>query len=239
MIQRMNTLRFLLIVGYLSTFVLSIGCDKEILPQAEPVTIQPAPDTGRAKVRHLLLSYEGAWRADTRRTKENAQEQAEAYLQMIRDGVDFGYLAQQYSEDTQKKEGGLIGVIEHGQMVKEFEDALFALDLNETSSVVETGFGFHIVQRLPLDERLLIHIEVDETDSRDIVATKLQEGIDPRLLARKHSIAPHGLRGGELGWFEKEDLDTVFIEPVFALAMGTCSDPIERSETWHFFCRQG
>ena len=239
MIQQLNTVRCIRIMVCLPFFFFGLGCDKEILPQGEPVTIQPAPDTGRAKVRHLLLSYEGAWRADTRRTKENARLQTEAYLEMIVEGVDFGYLAQQYSEDTQKKEGGLIGVVEHGQMVKEFEDALFALDLHEISDVVETGFGFHIVQRLPLDERLLIHIEVDEVDSRDIVSIKLQEGVDPRLLAKEYSIAPHGLRGGELGWFEKEDLDTVFTTPVFALKIGTCSEPIERSETWHFFCRQG
>lgn len=238
MIQQMNTLRFIRMAICLP-FLFSLGCDKDILPQSEPVMIQPAPNTGRAKVRHLLLSYEGAWRADTRRTKDNARLQTEAYLKMVHDGVDFGYLAQQYSEDTQKKEGGLIGVVEQGQMVKEFEDVLFALDLNEISTIVETGFGFHILQRLPLDERLLIHIEVDEITSRDSVAAKLHEGIDPRLLAREYSIAPHGLRGGELGWFEKEDLDTVFTTPVFELDIGACSEPIERSETWHFFCRQG
>jgi parvulin-like peptidyl-prolyl isomerase len=239
MIQRINTVKYLFLVGFLPTVLLGTSCDKEVLPQADPVTIQPASDTGRAKVRHLLLSYEGAWRADTRRTKENARVQTEAYLEMIQNGADFGYLAQQFSEDTQKKDGGLIGVVEQGQMVKEFEEALFALDLNETSTIVETGFGFHILQRLPLDERLLIHIEVDTKGTRDIVSIKLQEGLDPRLLAREHSIAPHGLRGGELGWFEKEDLDTVFTTPVFALEIGTCSEPIERSETWHFFCRQG
>ena len=58
-------------------------------------------NSSRAKVSHLLLSYEGAWRANTRRTKEDAQTQAEAYLEQIK-GVDFSYLAQQYSEDPQK-----------------------------------------------------------------------------------------------------------------------------------------
>jgi parvulin-like peptidyl-prolyl isomerase len=208
------------------------------LPTEEPLTLYAPENNARAKVSHLLLSYEGAWRANTRRTKENARKQAEAYYRDIQNGVSFGYLAQQYSEDPQKKAGGLIGVVGRGQMVKEFEDVLFNLQINETSSVVETGFGFHILRRLPLEERRLIHIEVASTEHRDLVSSGLQSGEDPRILAREFSVGPHGIRGGELGWFERPDLNPIFVEPVFALEVGTCTTGIERDDTWHFFCRQ-
>lgn len=216
-----------------------VACSSETLPQAEPVNVIPAPNTHRAKVRHLLLTYEGAWRSTSRRTKTNAQTQASNYKSMLDAGVDFGYLAAQYSEDPQKKDGGLIGVVEKGQMVAEFETALFDLDINEISNVVETGFGFHILQRLPLEECQLIHIEVDAIENRELVEDGLAKGVDPRALAQKYSIAPHGIRGGELGWFERADLNTPFVAPVFALQIGTCTEAIERDNVWHFFCRQG
>ena len=235
-------------------FLWIVGCQPEVsLPMAEPTQLIPSSNMQRAKVRHILLPYEGAWRANTRRSRSDALQQIQGYHSFLKEGVDFGYLANQHSEDPQKKEGGLIGIVERGQTVEEFEDLLFHLQIHEISDVIETGFGFHILQRLPLDERMLIHIEVDSAQGRDEVAEGLQTGLDPRDLAREHSIAPHGLRGGELGWFERRDLDTPFVEPVFALEIGNCTAPIARSTTtrqenskspietvhWHFFCRQG
>ena len=226
----------------ITTFLISsgntIGCSEDSLPQEEPFqTFTPTNDS-RAKVSHLLLSYEGAWRANTRRTKDDAKMQAEAYIADIQQGVSFSYLAQQYSEDPQKKAGGLIGVVERGQMVHEFEEALFSLDINEISAVVETGFGFHIIRRLPLDERMLIHIEVDSEFNREIVTTGLQSGSDPRMLAREYSIGAHGIRGGELGWFERKDLNAIFVDSAFAIEVGTCTEAIAKDDKWHFFCRQ-
>ena len=214
------------------------GCTEESLPQAKSVDVYPAKSKTRAKTSHILISYEGAWRSNTRRTKEDAQKQAQIYLEQIQNGMDFTYLASQYSEDPQKKAGGLIGVVERGKMVAEFETVLFDLQINEVSDVVETGFGFHIIRRLPLEERSLIHIEVDTDFNRDLVATGLKSGLDPRMLAREYSIGAHGIRGGELGWFERKDLNTVFIDPAFALEIGTCTDGIEKDGHWHFFCRQ-
>ena len=231
-------LRILLAIGGFGLTMTVVGCTEEVLPQAEEVEIYTARSRTRAKTSHLLLSYEGAWRANTRRTKEDALLQAEAYLEQIRSGVDFAYLAQQYSEDPQKKEGGLIGVVERGRMVPEFDEVVFDLKINEISDVVETGFGFHIIRRLPLEERRLIHIQVDTEFNREIVETGLKSGLDPRMLAREYSTGPHGIRGGELGWFERKDLNPIFEEPAFALQVGTCTDAIVRDDTWHYFCRQ-
>ena len=85
---------------------------------------------------------------------------------------------------------------------------------------------------------MLIHIEVDNEFNRDIVATGLQSGSDPRMLAREYSTGSHGIRGGELGWFERKDLNQIFEEPAFTLEVGTCTNAIARDEKWHFFCRQ-
>ena len=234
----LDVLRRLLTIGGFAVTALVVGCSEDPLPQAEVVEIYTARNRTRAKTSHLLLGYEGAWRANTRRTKEDAHKLAEDYLEQIRDGVDFGYLAQQYSEDPQKGDGGLIGVVERGKMVPEFDEVVFDLKINEISDVVETGFGFHIIRRLPLEERKLIHIEVDTEFNKEIVETGLESGLDPRMLAREYSTGSHGVRGGELGWFERKDLNLLFEEPAFALKVGTCTDAIVREDTWHYFCRQ-
>ena len=204
-----------------------------------PVEIFPATSQTRAKARHLLIGYEGAWRSSSRRSKEDALRQIQLYQVQITSGMDFASIAQQHSEDPQKKDGGGLGVVERGQMLPEFETALFNLQCNEISEVVETGFGYHLIQRLPLEERQLIHISVDSEEKRNIVAGELLNNSDPRMLAKSYSISPHGTRGGELGWFERTDLDAIFVKPVFDLQLGECTEGIKRENQWHFFCRQG
>lgn len=64
-------------------------------------------------------------------------------------GEDFCILAQLYSEDAGTAEQcGDLGFIKRGEMVTEFEGAAFRLAENEISPVVETKFGFHIIQML-------------------------------------------------------------------------------------------
>jgi parvulin-like peptidyl-prolyl isomerase len=63
-------------------------------------------------------------------------------------GESFAQLAGQYSKCGSSHRGGDLGHFGPGQMVKPFEDATFALAVNETSkSPVKTQFGYHIIQR--------------------------------------------------------------------------------------------
>ena len=78
-----------------------------------------------------------------------SRQKAEDLLKRARAGEDFDKLAKENSDEPGAKEsGGDLGWFGRGRMVKAFEDAAFALKDNEISDIVESQFGFHIIQRL-------------------------------------------------------------------------------------------
>jgi parvulin-like peptidyl-prolyl isomerase len=105
----------------------------------------------KAHARHILIRYKGATGAgsEIKRTKAEAEQQAHALLKQLIAGADFAGLATANSEDGSAKRGGDIGVQPKGALAYSFERALFGLEPGERSDVVETEFGFHIIQRLP------------------------------------------------------------------------------------------
>ena len=79
--------------------------------------------------------------------KKAVRAQLEDYRQTIINGGDFAVYAALYSEDKgTAKRGGELGFFERGSMVPEFEAAAFNLKPGEISQIVETKFGFHILQ---------------------------------------------------------------------------------------------
>lgn len=105
-----------------------------------------------------------------------ARANAEALLDSLEAGRDFAELARAHSDDPGTAElGGDLGWFRRGRMVREFEDAAFALFDGETSDVVETEYGFHIikVERSRAGERSARHILVTpESTPADVEAAR-------------------------------------------------------------------
>ena len=94
----------------------------------------------RVKARHILLKADAS-------NDATVKPKAEALLKQIQGGADFAKLARENSEDPgSKDQGGEVGWMVRGQMVPEFEKAGFALKVGETSGLVKTTYGYHILQ---------------------------------------------------------------------------------------------
>lgn len=83
----------------------------------------------------------------SQKEKERVRKELERYRQDIVNGGDFATKALLYSQDPgSARRGGELGFVSRGQLVPEFEAVAFNLEENEISEVVESPYGFHIIQ---------------------------------------------------------------------------------------------
>ena len=75
-------------------------------------------------------------------------KEANTILERLNKGEKFANIAKDVSICPSKKQGGDLGTFSRGKMLKEFEDAAFNLQKGQTSSIVKTKFGYHIIKRL-------------------------------------------------------------------------------------------
>ena len=77
------------------------------------------------------------------------QSEAIEILDKIKNGEKFGKMARQFSTDSgSAKRDGSLGYFGRGKMVKEFENAAFALQAGQISELIKTQYGYHIIKRL-------------------------------------------------------------------------------------------
>ncbi len=130
----------------------------------------------QVKASHILIKVD----ADAPQTKKDeARKKIESVREKAKKGEDFATLAKTYSEGPSGPSGGDLGYFRRGQMVKPFEEAAFSLKTNETSDIVETRFGYHlikVVDKKPaqkvayaeVKERLSEHLKQQKMDSETV-----------------------------------------------------------------------
>lgn len=105
--------------------------------------------------RHILLLVpQGA----TPAAKDSIRRKAEALRAQVTP-ANFADVARRNSQDNSAASGGDLGVFPRGAMVKPFSDAVAALKPGEISPVVETQFGYHIVQRSTWDQARAAYLQ--------------------------------------------------------------------------------
>jgi peptidyl-prolyl cis-trans isomerase C len=97
----------------------------------------------QVKASHILIKVDAS---ATDAQKTEARKKIKEAQQKVQKGEDFATLAKTYSEGPSGPRGGDLGYFKRGQMVKPFEEAAFSLKPNETSDIVETNFGYHLIK---------------------------------------------------------------------------------------------
>jgi peptidyl-prolyl cis-trans isomerase D len=96
-----------------------------------------------AKASHILIK----WDDESAPKKKEAKDKAKKILGEIRGGADFAAKAREFGTDGTASRGGDLGWFPKGQMVKPFDNAVFAATKTGLlGDVVETQFGYHIIQ---------------------------------------------------------------------------------------------
>ncbi len=159
---------------------------------------------------HILFKTEGKDDADVKKLAESVLAKAKA-------GADFAALAKQYSDDdSNKNNGGDLDYFGHGTMVKEFDDAAWALQPGQISDLVKTQFGYHIIKlvdKKPATTRTLdqvraqledqIRLEKAQAEAQktaDAIAKEISTPADLDKVARAR-----GLVVGDSGLFARDE----------------------------------
>ncbi|MCP4573717.1 MAG: hypothetical protein GY838_15265 [bacterium] len=103
----------------------------------------------KVSARHILVMHDESMRKppEIARTKEEALARIDEIVQKLDAGQDFENLARDYSDGPSGPKGGDLGSFGRGKMHPDFEAAAFGLEVGGVSDVVETPFGYHLIQR--------------------------------------------------------------------------------------------
>ena len=198
----------------------------------------------KAKIRHCLIKV---------KPSEDAKDSTVLFLNGLKDrilkGESFSDLAEKYSEDPgSKSNGGELGWVKRGSLVKSFETAAFTSPLNQVTQPIESEFGFHLIETLQRkgDKILVRHIlKIPEKTEQDKAiffnfATNLHKDSINTLndfiaFTKKYSEDKDTYKvGGNLGWVDPNNFPIPEIGlSIKYIKVGECSPPINSSEGYH------
>ncbi len=149
--------------------------------------------------------------------KAGVRGRAEEVLQRLSAGADFAELAEELSDDPTSESGGDLGWVTRGRQVEGFDEAAFNLQPGETSEVIETAFGFHIVR---VEERRDEHAQPFEEVRGQLEQRLAWDQAEAQAETTSEEIRRDVLRGDALDDVAEQHGLTVEVSPLFAQGTG-------------------
>lgn len=193
----------------------------------------------------LLPEQASADQINARRTR------AEDALKQLREGKDFAQVAAGYSDASDALQGGSLGWRQHGRLPTVFAEAVPTLKIGETSGILKSPNGFHIVKLLEsrstggkqvVDQTRARHIlvkvneivsEADAKSRIDRIKDRLDRGGKFDELAKLNSEDLSAAKGGDLGWVSPGLTVPEFEAAMNKLALNGISEPVRTPFGWH------
>ena len=180
---------------------------------------------------------------------DSVKRVAEALIDSLNYGIKFELLAKNHSQDSSAEKGGDLGFFRRGLLDPAFERALDQLKNGQYySTPVKTDRGWHIVRVMGRKEdgvrssHILLRTIPTPADSARVLhlADSLRAAIktkeDFAVAAKKFSEdKSSNFAGGLLGWFQKNEMEPAYVEPVANLNVGEVSEPVEIDGAYHLF----
>ena len=180
-----------------------------------------------------------------------ARATAEGVLRHLRAGESFAALARRHSSGARASEGGILDWRPAAALPSLFADVIPDLAPGDTSDIIESSSGFHIVRLLDIRSagqsmvpqtraaHILVTLKplVSDDDARlrlERLRERVLQGEDFGELARFHSDdTTSAVRGGDLGWLSPGGAAPEFEAVVNAMEEGELSEPFKSSFGWH------
>ena len=180
---------------------------------------------------------------------DSVKRVAEALIDSLNLGVKFELLAKNHSQDSSAAQGGDLGYYRRGLLDPAFERTLDQLKNGQYSSTpVKTDRGWHIVRVIGRKEdgvrsaHILLRTIPTAQDSARVLqlADSLRASIktkdDFSAAAKKFSTdKSSNFAGGLLGWYQKNEMEPAYVDPVSNLNVGEVSEPVEIDGSYHLF----
>lgn len=180
---------------------------------------------------------------------DSVKRLAEALVDSLNLGIKFELLAKNHSQDSSAEKGGDLGYYRRGLLDPAFERTLDQLKNGQYSSTpVKTDRGWHIVRVIGRKEdgvrsaHILLRTIPTAADSARVLqlADSLRASIktkdDFSAAAKKFSTdKSSNFAGGLLGWYQKNEMEPAYVDPVSNLNVGEVSEPVEIDGSYHLF----
>lgn len=177
--------------------------------------------------------------------KQMSKTKALQILDSVKAGIDFSELAKRNSDDRGSAiNGGDLGFAKKGVFVKEFDEALYKLNIDEVSDVVETEFGYHIIKLkekkgdLLRAQHILVTFKKQEASDFETISllNKIKDSITAGTLTFDKAVLLYSqdvetnTKAGYLGFIPVEKLDSNYVDELSKLEIGEISKPLRSGD---------